>query len=422
MAPQSAFPKVTHMMRHQKFDAARIRDDFPALQKDVNGKLVTFLDSAASAQKPYQVIEAMSDVMHDHYANVHRGVYEFSQQTTLKFEDARRKVAGFLNAASEDEIIFTRNTTEAINLFAQSWGRQNLTADDEIILTTLEHHANIVPWHMLRAEIGFTIKIAPIHEDGAINMSAYRELLTEKTKLVSMIGMSNAIGTVLPVQQMTALAKQAGATVMIDATQSVVHMDVDVREIGCDFLAFTGHKLYGPTGIGVLYGRAELLEAMPPYQGGGEMIETVSFDEVTYKSAPARFEAGTPAIVEVIGLGAAIDYIQQFDKTDIQAHEKSLLDMATRGIEHIEGVHIHGTTADKASILSFTMEGIHPHDIGTIFDQMGIAVRAGHHCAQPLMKVLNVPATVRASFAIYNTEQDVERLIEAIHKVKAIFG
>lgn len=422
MAPHSAFPKVANMMMHQKFDAARVRDDFPALQKDVNGKPVVFLDTAASAQKPYEVINAMADVMHDHYANVHRGVYQFSQQTTQVYEDARRKIAGFLNAGSENEIIFTRNTTEAINLVAQSWGRQHLKAGDEVILTMLEHHANIVPWHMLRAEIGFTIKVVPIDDDGSLNLEAYRKLLSDKTKLVSMTGMSNAIGTVVPVQQMTALAKEVGATVMIDASQSVVHGRTDVREIGCDFLAFTGHKLYGPTGIGVLYGREDLLNSMPPYQGGGEMIETVSFDDVTYKAAPARFEAGTPAIIEAIGLGAAIDYIGQFDKLDIQAHEQALLERASRALENIVGVQIHGRAPDKASILSFTLAGIHPHDIGTIFDQMGVAVRAGHHCAQPLMKTLGVPATVRASFAIYNTEEDVDKLIEAVHKVKAIFG
>lgn len=403
------------------FDVNRIKSEFSSLSEQVNGKPVCFLDSAASAQKPRAVLEAMDYLQKTHYANVHRGLYRFSQETTNEFERARKTVAGLLNAQSDNEIIFTRNATEAINLVAGSWGTHNLCADDEIILTVLEHHANIIPWHMLREKIGFKIKVVPITPDGAIDLDAYQSMLSDKVKFVGLTHMSNAIGSILPVREMTKMAKDCGAHVLIDASQAVVHMDVDVTNIGCDFLCFTGHKLYGPTGIGVLYGREDVLNAMPPYQGGGEMIEKVSFDAVTYKKAPARFEAGTPAITEAIGLAAAIDWLSAFDKADIQAHEANLLSYATQQLENIDGVNIHGTAKDKASILSFTMDCAHPHDIGTIFDQMGVAVRAGHHCAQPLMAAMDVSATVRASFAIYNTRSDVERLAEAVNKVKKIF-
>ena len=403
------------------FDVGRIKKEFPALSEMVNGKPVCFLDSAASAQKPLAVIDAMDHLQKTHYANVHRGLYRFSQETTNAFEAARKTVASFLNARSDNEIIFTRNATEAINIVACSWGRENLTADDEIILTVLEHHANIIPWHMLRQEIGFKINVVPILDDGSIDMDSYKSFLSDKVKFVGLSHMSNAIGTILPVHEMTNLAKEHGAKVLVDASQAVVHMDVDVQAIDCDFLCFTGHKLYGPTGIGVLYGREEILNAMPPYQGGGEMIEKVTFDAVTYKNAPARFEAGTPAIVEAIGLAAAIDWLSGFDKADIHGHEADLLSYATSEIQQIDGITVHGTASEKASILSFTLDCAHPHDIGTIFDQMGVAVRAGHHCAQPLMMVLGTPATVRASFAIYNTRNDVDRLIEAVNKVKKIF-
>lgn len=399
-----------------ELDLKRIRSAFPSLEN------VHFLDSAASAQKPLSVIKAMDDVMRTHYANVHRGVYSFSQTTTEKFEEARRKVAGFLNAYSDNEVVFTRNTTEAINLFAHSWGGYNLAPGDEVILTELEHHANIIPWTLLRDHIGFTIKVVPILPDGSLDMQAYDVLLNDKVKLVSLIHMSNALGTINPVKDMTAKAKAVGATVLIDASQSAVHMNVDVQDIGCDALVFTGHKVYGPTGIGVLWAREDLLNAMPPYQGGGEMIESVSFDEVTFKKAPARFEAGTPAIVEAIGLGAAVDFMSSYDMAQVQAHEAELLSAATAELSEIDGLTIHGTAKNKASVLSFTMDGVHPHDIGTIFDQMNVHVRAGHHCCQPLMKALGVPATVRASFAMYNTMGDVDALVKAVHKVKSIFG
>lgn len=403
------------------FDAPRIKKEFPALQHSVNGRPVCFLDSAASAQKPQAVIDAMADVQQQHYANVHRGLYKYSQDTTTAFEQARVRVAKFLNTSNDREVIFTRNATEAINLVAHSWGRANLKPYDEIILTVLEHHANIVPWHMLREEIGFTIKVVPIKDDGAIDLEAFEGLLSDKVKFVGLTHMSNAIGTIVPVKEMTQMAKTYGATVLVDASQAVVHMNVDVQNIGCDFLSFTGHKLYGPTGVGILYGREEILNALRPYQGGGEMIDKVSFDQVTYKQAPARFEAGTPAIVEAIGLGAAIEWLSQWDKAEIQAHEKALLDYAMDEMGKIDGVNLYGTTADKSSILSFNIQGVHPHDAGTIFDQMGVAVRAGHHCAQPLMQAMNVSATLRASFAIYNTMDDVDRLIEAVNKVKKLF-
>ncbi len=402
------------------FDVERIKKQFPALNSQVNGKPISFLDSAASAQKPDAVIEAMAKVQREHYANVHRGLYKYSQDTTTAFEQARHTVATFLNANSDNETIFTRNATEAINLVAASWGAENLTSDDEIILTVLEHHANIVPWHMLREKIGFKIKVVPICDDGAIDLDAYQKLLTDKVKFVGLTHMSNAMGTILPVKQMTEMAKAFGATVLIDASQAVVHMDVDVQNVDCDFLCFTGHKLYGPTGIGVLWAREDVLNNMRPYQGGGEMIEKVSFEEITYKDAPARFEAGTPAIVEAIGLGAAIDWLGQFDTADIQAHERDILDYAIQEMQKINGVTLYGPD-DRASILSFNIDGVHPHDAGTIFDQMGVAVRAGHHCAQPLMQALNVSSTIRASFAIYNARNDVDRLIEAVNKVKKLF-
>lgn len=405
------------------FPAEALRAEFPALAQEVNGRRVAFLDSAASAQKPRAVIEAMDRVMQTHYANVHRGVYSFSQKTTQAFEDARRKVAGFLGTDNDSEIVFTRNATEAINLVAAGWGRKHLKAGDEIILTTLEHHANIVPWHMLREELGVVLKVVPLLDGGALDMKAYKELLGPKTRLVAVGHMSNALGTINPVAEITRLAKQAGnVKVLVDGSQAVVHLPVDVSEIGCDFYVFTGHKLYGPSGIGALWGRYDVLDTMQPYQGGGEMIEQVSFDEITYKEPPHRFEAGTPAIVEAIGLGAAIDFVQGIGREDIAAYEAQLLHGAEAMMKDIPGLTLYSRAPERAGILSFTVDGAHPHDVATILDQMGVAVRAGHHCAQPLMKALGVPATTRASLALYNTGEDVARLAEALEKVKSIFG
>lgn len=401
---------------------AELRQDFPILSQTANGRPVAYLDSAASAQKPWAVIDGMSDVMTRHYANVHRGVYAFGALTSAAYEDARHKVAGFVGAASEKEIVFTRSATEAINLVAASWGGVHLKAGDEILLTEMEHHANIVPWMMLKEKLGVTVKVVPVLQNGALDMQAFDSLLSTKTKLVAVTHMSNVLGTINPVAEITKKAKTAGAKVLIDGSQAAVHLLVDVQAIGCDFYVFTGHKVYGPTGIGVLYGRAEVLDGMPPYQGGGEMIEQVTFDKVTYKEAPYRFEAGTPAILETIGLGAAIDYLSAQDMDAIHAHEKMLLTAAEQKLAGLPGIRVFSQAPDRAAILSFIVDGAHPHDIATIFDQIGLCVRAGHHCAQPLMKALGVPAMVRASFALYNNMEDVDRLAEGIDKVRKIFG
>lgn len=398
-----------------------LKSDFPALAQKVNGRPVAYLDSAASAQKPQAVIDAMARVMTDHYSNVHRGVYSFGAKTSAAFESSREKTARFIGAASDKQIVFTRNATEAINLVAATWGEAFLGEGDEIILTALEHHANIVPWHMLRVRKGAVIKVVPILADGSLDMAAYDALLSPKTKLVAFTHMSNALGTINPAADMIAKAHAVGAKTLVDGSQAAVHLDVDVQALDTDFYVFTGHKLYGPSGIGVLYGKADVLAAMPPYQGGGEMIEEVTFDNVTYKEPPYRFEAGTPAIVEAIGLGAAIDWLAGIDKPAALAHEAKLLASAEEKLRAIDGVRIFSNAPQRASILSFELTGVHPHDMATVFDQLGICVRAGHHCAQPLMRVLGVTATVRASFALYNTTEDVERLAEAILKAKRLF-
>lgn len=412
------------MMPAEKIIPLKIHDiksDFPALAQTVNGRAVAYLDSAASAQKPQAVIDAMSGVMETHYANVHRGVYSFSAETSAKFEQAREKVAAFINAKTEREVVFTRNATEAINLVAASFG-QRLQAGDEIILTELEHHANIVPWYFLTQSRGVVIRTVPILENGALDMAAFDALLSKKTKLVAFTHMSNALGTVTDTAQIIAKAKSAGAVTLVDGSQGIVHIGADVQKLGCDFYVFTGHKLYGPTGIGVLWGREELLNSMPPYQGGGEMIEHVGFDKVTYKDAPYRFEAGTPAIVEAVGLGAAIDYINSIDYKAALAREHELLAAAEKRLSAIDGVKIYSRAPNRAAILSFGIDKVHPHDIATVFDQLGLCVRAGHHCAQPLMKALKCTATVRASFAVYNTMDDVDRLVEGVVKVKKLFA
>lgn len=419
-APDIIISDMTQMKPTPR-PVAALRADFPALAQKVNGRPVAYLDSAASAQKPQAVIDAMTRVMTDHYANVHRGIYTFAAKTSTAYEAAREKVARFLNAASDKQIVFTRNTTEAINLVAATWGEAFLQAGDEIILTELEHHANIVPWHMLRERKGVVIKVVPIRADGALDMDAFASLLSPKTKLLAVTHMSNALGTINPVADMIAKAHAFGAKVLVDGSQAVVHLNVDVQALDADFYVFTGHKLYGPSGIGVLYGKADILAAMPPYQGGGEMIEDVSFERVTYKEPPYRFEAGTPAIVEAIGLGAAIDWLNGIDKDAALAHEAKLLAAAEEKLRAIDGLRIFSAAPERASILSFDLAGVHPHDLATVFDQMGLCVRAGHHCAQPLMRKLGVTATVRASFALYNSMDDVERLAEAILKAKRLF-
>ena len=406
--------------RTNGFDVERARADFPILARTVHGKPLVYLDSAASAQKPRAVIDAMSHFYEEDYANIHRGVHFLSQRATDAFEVARAKVARFLNAAKADEIIFTRNATESINLVATSWGRKNLGPGDEVVLTELEHHANIVPWQMLRAERGFEIKVAPIDETGQIRLDAMAGLIGPRTRLVAVSHMSNALGTILPVREIVRMAHAQGALVLIDGCQAAVHKQVDVQALDADFYVFSAHKLYGPSGIGVLYGKYALLDAMPPYQGGGDMIDRVTFARTTFKEPPHRFEAGTPAICEAIGLAAAIDYLAELGPSFIADHEGEVLAYATERLNAIDGVTIHGTAAEKGAILSFTMAGAHAHDVATILDQQGVAVRAGHHCAQPLMEVLGVPATARASFAMYNTKAEVDALVAALLKAREL--
>ena len=407
--------------RTNGFDVERARADFPILARTVHGKPLVYLDSAASAQKPRAVIDAMSHFYEEDYANIHRGVHFLSQRATDAFEVARAKVARFLNAAKADEIIFTRNATESINLVATSWGRKNLGPGDEVVLTELEHHANIVPWQMLRAERGFEIKVAPIDETGQIRLDAMAGLIGPRTRLVAVSHMSNALGTILPVREIVRMAHAQGALVLIDGCQAAVHKQVDVQALDADFYVFSAHKLYGPSGIGVLYGKYALLDAMPPYQGGGDMIDRVTFARTTFKEPPHRFEAGTPAICEAIGLAAAIDYLAELGPSFIADHEGEVRAYATERLNAIDGVTIHGTAAEKGAILSFTMAGAHAHDVATILDQQGVAVRAGHHCAHPLMDRLGVAATARASFALYSTKAEADALADAIGVVKRIF-
>jgi cysteine desulfurase/selenocysteine lyase len=404
------------------FDVERVREDFPILARPVHGKRLAFLDSGASAQKPRQVIEAMRAAYEETYANVHRGVYFLSQRSTDLFEGAREKVGRFLNAPSHENIVFTRNTTEAINLVAASWGRTFLREGDEVIISALEHHANIVPWHLLKREKGIVLKIAPIDDDGNFLLDAFADLLTDRTRLVSITHISNAIGTIVPVAEVIRLAHARGVPVLVDGSQAAPHINVDVQALDADFYAFTGQKVYGPTGIGVLYGKSDLLASMPPYQGGGDMIETVTEQESTFKDPPFRFEAGTPAIVEAIGLGAAIDYVEALGWDNLHAHERDLSAYMAQRLGTVEGLTVVGNAREKAGITSFVMECAHPHDMGTILDRAGVAVRAGHHCAQPLMERYDVAATVRASLGLYNNRADVDQLVEGLQQVREIFG
>ncbi|MGZ9107814.1 MAG: aminotransferase class V-fold PLP-dependent enzyme [Micavibrio sp.] len=403
----------------------RYRNDFPVLRKTMNGQPVAFLDSAASAQKPQAVIDAMRAVMETDYANIHRGLYQFSQVTTAQFEAVRQKIADFIGAGSEKEIIFTRNATEGINLVAQSWGRAFMAPGDEVIISGMEHHANIVPWQLLRDQIGIVIKVIPVLDDGTLDFEAFGKLLSNKTRLVSVVQVSNALGTINPVEDMIEATRafNPDIKILIDGSQGVVHGAVNITALDCDFYVFTGHKLYGPTGIGVLYGRADILNAMPPYQGGGDMIEHVTFDKTTYKDAPARFEAGTPAIVEVIGLGAAIDYVAQIGMIAIAAQETKLFAYALGRLQDVPGLKLYGpTSGHRAGIMSFTAEWGHPGDIAMILDQCGVAVRSGHHCCQPLMQRFGIDATLRASLGLYSNEDDVNSLVNGLMKAKKLLS
>lgn len=403
------------------YDVERIRQDFPILSREVYGKPLVYLDNAASAQKPRQVIEAISHAYEHEYANVHRGLHYLSNTATENFEAARETVRRFLNAASADEIVFTRNATEAINLVASSFG-QGIGEGDEIVLSIMEHHSNIVPWHFLRERKGAVLKWAPVDEEGAFHLEDFETLLTPKTKMVAITHMSNMLGTVVPVKEVVRIAHERGIPVLIDGSQGAVHMTVDVQDIGADFYVFTGHKVYGPTGIGVLHGRMEALQALPPFNGGGEMIKDVTTDTVTYGEPPHRFEAGTPPIVQAIGLGAALDYMEQVGRDAIRAHEDRLRAYAHERLGAMNSLKIFGTAPGKGGIVSFEMEGAHAHDVSTVIDRYGVAVRAGTHCVQPLLQRYGVTSTCRASFGMYNTLEEVDRLAEALGKAQQFFA
>ncbi len=404
------------------FDVNKVRDDFPILKQRVNGHPLVYLDNGATSQKPQSVIDAIVRYYTTTNSNVHRGVHTLSQQATDGYEGARAKVRHFINAGDDREIIFTRNTTEGINLVAHSYGRQNIGPGDDIIVSNMEHHSNIVPWQMLCEEIGANLRVVPIDDSGELLMDEYEKLLSPRTKLVSITHVSNALGTILPAAEIVRMAHAHGAPVLLDGAQAVLHMPVDMKELDCDFYVFSGHKLLGPTGIGILYGKTEYLEAMPPFLGGGEMIKSVTFEKTIYNDLPYKFEGGTPDIAGAIGLGAAIDYVNNLGFDQITAHEEELLRYGTDALSSIAGVQIIGTAPHKAGILSFVMDGVHPHDIGTILDEQGIAIRTGHHCAQPVMQRFQIPATARASLAFYNTKEDIDALVKGIDRVLEVFG
>ena len=404
------------------FDVQALRADFPILSTQVHGRPLVYLDNAATTQKPRVVLQALIDYYTGSNANVHRGVHYLSGKATDLFEAARGRIATFIGAADPKEIIFTRNATEGINLVAQTWGRTHVKAGDEVLISGMEHHSNIVPWQLLCTEKGATLRVVPILDSGELDMEAFARLLTPRTRIVAISALSNALGTVNPIEAITRAAHDAGAVVLIDGAQAAYHMPVNVAAIGCDFFVMTGHKLYGPTGIGVLYGKATLLNAMPPWQGGGDMIASVTFERSTWNVLPYKFEAGTPDISGAIALGVAVDYITAVGMDRIQAHEQELLAYGTAALLGVPGVTLVGTAPRKASILSFVMEGVHPHDLGTIVDREGVAIRTGHHCAQPVMDRFGIPATARASLAMYNTREDIDALVAALHTAKKVFG
>jgi len=404
------------------FDVERVREDFPILKQKVHGKPLVYFDNAATSQKPVTVIEAEERFYREYNSNIHRGVHQLSERATRAYEDARAKIQHFLNAGEAREIVFVRGTTEAINLVAAAYGRKNVQAGDEILITAMEHHSNIVPWQILCEEKGARLRVAPVNDRGELVFEEFEKLLNSRTRLVSVTHVSNVLGTINPVREIVAAAHRRNIPVFVDGAQAAPHLKVDVRDLDCDFYALSSHKIFGPTGIGVLYGKARLLEAMPPYQGGGDMISSVSFEKTIYNVIPYKFEAGTPNIAATIGLGAAIDYIDQLGLENVAAYEHELLEYATEAVSRLPGVRIIGTARQKASVISFVLDGIHAHDVGTVLDQEGIAVRTGHHCAQPLMERFQVPATARASLAFYNTKEEVDRLAAGIEKVKHIFG
>jgi cysteine desulfurase/selenocysteine lyase len=412
----------TAVKKMSNFDVNKVRADFPVLAQTVNGKPLVYLDNAASSQVPNLVIERGAKYLREEHSNIHRGVHYLSQHATSAYEAAREKVKRFINAPSAKECIFVRGCTEGVNLVAYSYGRKFVGEGDEIILSQMEHHANIIPWQVLAEEKGAVIKVIPMNERGELIIEEYENMLNERTKIVAVSHVSNSLGTINPIKEMIATAHKFGVPVFVDGAQAIPHFPVDVQDLDADFYTFSGHKMFAPTGSGVLYGKKEFLDKMPPYQTGGGMIRTVSFEKTTYAPIPEKFEAGTPAIAAGIGLGAAIDYLNSIDFAEAARYEHELLEYATEKLSAIEGVKIIGTAKEKASVISFTIENVHPHDIGTILDQQGIAVRAGHHCAQPVMKFFDVPATARASFAFYNTREEVDKLVEAVQKVVEIFA
>ena len=420
--PRSTVTATAREDRAVGFDVHRVRQDFPILSEKVHGKSLVYFDNAATSQKPQVVIDTVHEYLSTYNSNIHRGVHGLSERATEAYEQSRKKVQGFINAAESREVIFVRGTTEAINLVAYSYGRQQIRAGDEILISGMEHHSNIVPWQILCEQTGAVLRVVPINDAGELLLDEFEKLLTPRTRLVSVVHVSNALGTINPVRQLIRLARRQGVPVMLDGAQATPHLKVDVRDLDCDFYAFSGHKVFGPTGIGVLYGKAELLESMPPYQGGGDMIKSVTLEKTVYNDLPYKFEAGTPHITGVIGLGAAIDYLNGIGLERIGPYEHELLVYATEALSGIAGVRMIGTAHEKASVISFVLDGVHAHDVGTILDDEGVAIRAGHHCTMPLMRRFGVPATARASLAFYNTREEIDVLVGAIYKAIELFG
>ncbi len=415
--------KTDSTITHTKvFDVDKLREDFPILTQYVNKKQLVYLDNAATSQKPQQVIDTITRYYTETNSNVHRGIHSLSEQASQEYENVRDKAKDFLNASQQEEIVFLRGTTEGINLVANTFGKQNVNPGDEVLITGMEHHSNIVPWQMLCESQDAHLKVVNITDQGELDLEDLKAKLTDKTKILAISHVSNTLGTVNPLKEIVSLAHERGVTVVVDGAQAPMHMAVDVQELDCDFYTFSGHKIFGPTGIGILYGKSHLLESMPPYQGGGDMIETVTFEKTTYNDIPLKFEAGTPNVADTIGLGAALDYVTNVGQANIQAYEKELLDYASDALKSIEGLQIIGEAEDKASVISFIFDDIHPQDVGILLDQEGIAIRTGHHCTQPIMQRFNIPATSRASFAFYNTKEEIDRLVKGIHKVKEIFA